>query len=57
MRPDWEVTTYSDAVAFLGRAFRHQIQREIPALAMNPILFIIVDAQGACLDASYAEAA
>jgi hypothetical protein len=57
MRPDWEVKTSSQAVKFLNRVFRHQFQREVSYAVMNPTLQIIIDAQGACLSAMYAEAA
>lgn len=57
MRPDWNVKTSSQAVKFLNRVFRHQYQREIPPMGLNPILKIIVDAQSVCLDEMYKEAA
>jgi len=47
----------SEAVQFLSRAFRHQMSREVPASVTNPVLDILVDAQTACLDAMYKEAA
>lgn len=57
MTTEWNVKTSSQAVKFLNRVFRHQYQREIPALEMNQILQVIVDAQSACLDEMYKEAA
>jgi hypothetical protein len=57
MRPDWNVETHSDAIKFLSRAFKHLAQRDDSDWRTTDAMGIIVNAQGAVLDASFAEAA